>query len=93
MAIQSRWNRINPSLHQMWRNPSCKIMERFVTDLELAKFLGIADDERWPRAIVKMDTKTRAAYERLAQVVMELNLWQAGLGPKPKGVIVCKEHY
>jgi hypothetical protein len=63
-----------------------------VTDLELAKFLGIADDERWPRAIAKLDPKKRAMYERMAQVEIELNLWQAGLGPKPEGVIVCHDH-
>jgi hypothetical protein len=63
-----------------------------VTDLELARYLGIADDERWPGAIARLDPKKRAAYERMAQVEMELNLWAAGLGPKPAGVIVCKEH-
>jgi hypothetical protein len=63
-----------------------------MTDLELAKFLGIADDERWSRAIAKLDPKKRAAYERMADVCVELDLWQAGLGPKPKDVIVCHEH-
>ena len=63
-----------------------------MTDLELAKFLGIADDERWPRAIAKLDPKKRAMYERMAQVEIESNLWQAGLGPKPEGVIVCHDH-
>lgn len=27
--------------------------------------------------------------QRMADVCMELDLWQAGLGPKPKDVIVC----
>jgi hypothetical protein len=61
-------------------------------DLELAKFLGIDDDERWPRAIAKLDPVKRATYERIADVVVELQLWQDGLGPRPKGVIVCHEH-
>jgi hypothetical protein len=63
-----------------------------VTDLELAKFLGIADDERWPRAIAKLDQKKRAVYERMSDVCIELELWQAGLGPKPANIIVCEEH-
>lgn len=63
-----------------------------MTDLELAKFLGIDDDERWPRAIAKLDPIKRATYERMSEVTIELNLWQAGLGPKPTGVIVCHEH-
>lgn len=63
-----------------------------MTDLELAKFLGIDDDDRWPRAIAKLDPVKRATYERMSEVTIELNLWQAGLGPKPKDVIVCHEH-
>lgn len=63
-----------------------------MTDEELAKFLGIHDDERWPRAIAKLDPKKRAAYERMADVCVEIDLWQAGLGPKPANVIVCHDH-
>lgn len=63
-----------------------------MTDLELAKFLGIADDERWPRAIAKLDPKKRAAYERMADVCIEVELYEAGLGPKPQGVILCYDH-
>ena len=61
-----------------------------MTDLELAKFLGIDDDERWPRAIAKLSQERRAALECMAQVTHELNLWQAGLGPKPRNVLICK---
>ncbi len=63
-----------------------------MTDFELAKFLGIDDDERWPKAIAKLDPKKRAGYERMAQVTVELQLWEVGLGPKPSGVIVCGNH-
>lgn len=63
-----------------------------MTDLELAQGMGIADDERWPKVIAKLSPEKRAAYERLITVADELNLWQAGLGPKPTGVIVCREH-
>jgi len=62
-----------------------------MTDEDLAKYLCIYDDARWPRVIVKLDAKTRACYERMAEVEVELNLWTAGLGPKPKDVIVLKD--
>jgi len=63
-----------------------------MTDAGLAKFLGIDDDERWPRAIAKLDPKKRAAYERMAEVYMEVQLYDAGLGPKPEGVYLCYDH-
>lgn len=63
-----------------------------MTDLELAKFLGIADDERWPGAIAKLDPKKRAHYEHMADVYIEIRLFEAGLGPKPEGVILCYDH-
>jgi hypothetical protein len=61
-----------------------------MTDRELAEFLGIADDPRWPRAVAKLVPEQRARYERLAQVCHEIELYDQGLGPKPKGVIVCR---
>jgi len=61
-----------------------------MTDAELAVFLGIDDDPRWPRAIEKLDPLKRATYERMAQVETELKLYDAGLGPKPNGVIICR---
>lgn len=60
-----------------------------MTDHELAKSLGIADDDRWPRAIAKLPPEKRRAYERIADVCTELQRWEVGLGAKPKGVIVC----
>lgn len=63
-----------------------------MTDLELAQFLGIADDGRWPHAIAKLEPKKRAVYERMAYACVELQLWQDGLGPKPKDVIICHDH-
>lgn len=63
-----------------------------MTDEELAKFLGIDNDERWPRVVAKLDPKKRAAYERMAQLEMELALYGAGLCPKPKGAILCYPH-
>ena len=63
-----------------------------MTDEQLAKYLGIINDPRWPQAIARLAPTKRATYERMHQVEIELNLWTAGLGPKPQGVIVCKEH-
>ena len=63
-----------------------------MTDAELAVYLGIDDDPRWPRAIAKLEPQRRATYERMADVEMELKVWQAGAAPMPKGVIVCHEH-
>ena len=37
----------------------------------------------------KLTAKQRATYERMANVCIELDLWQAGLAPKPENVIVC----
>src|ERR1700674_251893 len=39
-----------------------------MTDLELAKFLGIADDPRWPAAIAGLSPEKRAWFEQLADV-------------------------
>ncbi len=63
-----------------------------MSDAELAAFLGIINDPRWPGAIARLDPAKREIYERMADVEMELNLWQAGIAPMPKGVIVCHEH-
>ncbi len=60
-----------------------------MTDTELASFLCLSPDEA-AKILPKLSPERRAAYERMAEVTLELNLWQAGLGPKPSGVIVCK---
>lgn len=57
-------------------------------DEALAEFLGIKNDTRWPAAIAALSSEKRAAYEHMATVCVELDLWQAGLGPKPAGVLV-----
>lgn len=63
-----------------------------MTDQELATYLGLDGDPRAPRIIAALDPARRATYERMHEVEGELNLWQAGLGPKPTGVIVCRPH-
>jgi hypothetical protein len=59
-----------------------------MTDAELATFLGLSEAEA--HLVSKIKPDKRAVYERMAEVEIELGLWQAGLGPKPSGVIVTK---
>lgn len=58
-----------------------------MTDEELAAFLGFGPDETW--AVAKLDPERRALFERMAEVEGEIVLWQAGVGKKPSGVILC----
>lgn len=64
-----------------------------MTDEDFAIAMNI-DDEPWGgmKIVANMPAEKRAAYERLVNVGDELNLWTAGLDPKPRGVIVCHEH-
>jgi len=63
-----------------------------MTDHDLAEFLGIAGDPRWPHAIARLTPQQRATYERLNEVYTAINLYESGLGPKPIGVIICGDH-
>lgn len=56
-----------------------------MTDEDLAGLLNLSDTE----AATILKSTQRAAYERLGQIALELDLWTAGLGPKPDGVVVC----
>jgi hypothetical protein len=58
-----------------------------MTDAQLADFLGLEDEppEAVARCIATMDPKTRAAYERMAEVCADL-----GMGVVPEGVMVCR---
>lgn len=61
-----------------------------MTDEQLIEFLGIArltPDER-AKILRSIAPARRAVYDRMAQVEVELTLWQCGLGPKPRGVLV-----
>lgn len=64
-------------------------MERFgnVTDEELALYL-CPDSQAGGLQIVRAYPEKRALWERMHAVEGEISLWQAGLGPKPHGVIV-----
>lgn len=60
-----------------------------LTDADLAKFLGIdADHPKLAAFMAKLDPAKRASYERMHELCGELDLWQAGFGPKPKGVLI-----
>lgn len=59
-----------------------------MTDDQLAQYLGIADQPGWRRAIDTIPASRRLVYERMATLETEIELWQKGLGPKPKGVLV-----
>jgi hypothetical protein len=60
-----------------------------MTDAELARFVGIPDDDPIrDKFIAKLNPTTRALFERMANVETEWNLYQAGLGPKPTGVLL-----
>lgn len=60
-----------------------------MTDEQMADFLGFPKDE--PKrllAVQKLSPEKRALFERMATVEAEANLWMAGLGPKPEGVLI-----
>lgn len=62
-----------------------------MSDAELGAFLGLTPAEA-VIAVPKITPEKRALYERMADVYLELQLWEACLGPKPQGVIVCRDH-
>lgn len=60
-----------------------------MTDAELAKFLGIDPDHpKLAAFMTKLDPAKRASYERMHELCGEIDLWQAGFGPKPTGVLI-----
>lgn len=62
-----------------------------MTDEQLAQYLGIADDALGLRIVRALSAENRAAYEHMHQVECEVAMWQAGLGPKPKGVLIDED--
>lgn len=63
-----------------------------MTDEAFAEYLGIKDDARWPAVVAKFPDEKRRTIERMSEVETEINLWQAGLGHKPKGVLIDMDH-
>lgn len=62
-----------------------------MTDAELVEFLGIARCSAEDRAkvLASIPPVKRKLYDEMATLEFDLRLWQDGLGPKPKGVIIC----
>jgi hypothetical protein len=61
-----------------------------MTDQELADYLHLTPDEA-AVIIPRLPALHRASYERMRQVEVEAELWAAGLGPKPAGVLIDTE--
>lgn len=59
-----------------------------MTDLELATFLGMTTEPRWPQAIALLTGKQRAALEHMAKVVEDLRAYGSGSGPRPVGMCI-----
>jgi hypothetical protein len=62
-----------------------------MTDAQLEVFLGIGRLS-WPqrtKIMLRITPAQRALYDRMANVETEVELWRSGLGPKPRGVILC----
>jgi hypothetical protein len=62
-----------------------------MTDLELAEYLGVANDPDRDKFIAGLKPEQRAMFDHMAEIEVDLNLWAQGLGPKPSGVIVCED--
>lgn len=63
-----------------------------MNDSELADYLCIKDMPDWRSFVAAMPDHQRAAYDNLKRVEEDIKLWQAGVGPKPTGVILCHDH-
>lgn len=59
-----------------------------MTDEQMADFLGFGDDPRRIEAVQKLPPQQRALFERMASLDTEVELWRAGLGPKPESVLM-----
>lgn len=57
-----------------------------MTDDELRRYLGLPDGT--DTLVPRIGQEKRAAYERMAEVEMEWNLYIAGLGPAPEGCLL-----
>jgi len=60
-----------------------------LTDEALAEFICPYDVAMGLRFLATATPERRAVYERMVEVVNEIDLWEAGVGPKPTGVIIC----
>lgn len=59
-----------------------------MTDDQLKQYLGIANHPKAQKVVDALTANQRATYERMANIEIEVALWQDGLGPKPQGVLM-----
>lgn len=60
-----------------------------MSDEEMAAYICPDDPVLGLKAVAAMTPTRRATIERMAEVEGEISLWQAGIGKKPSGVIIC----
>lgn len=63
-----------------------------MNDDELIDFLCIRDEPQRDKILAGITPEQRAAYEHMREVCFDIELWEAGIGPKPQGVILCHDH-
>lgn len=63
-----------------------------MTDDELLEYLGLPDGPAERAWIARLLWWQRNAYEAMRTKEQDIKLWQEGVGPKPTGVILCREH-
>lgn len=63
-----------------------------MSDDELADFLGIKNEPNKDKFIAALPADQRATFEHMKKVCDDIRLWEAGVGPKPTGVILCHDH-
>jgi len=60
-----------------------------MTDDEVATFCGLAPgDPLRGKFVATLTPEKRALFERMANLEVEIQLWQDGLAPKPTGVLI-----
>jgi hypothetical protein len=64
-----------------------------MTDDELLKYLGLPDGPDERLYVASLSRGHLSAYERMREAEEDIALWQAGVGPVPRRVIICKEHH
>ena len=59
-----------------------------LTDEELRAFINVTPEE-FAKIKPRIGPKERATYEAMHKLCGDIELWEAGLGPKPTNAIIC----
>lgn len=59
-----------------------------MTDEQMAEYLGLKGHPKALMVVRNLSPERRALYERMAGVEIEIELYEAGLAPRPKGVLL-----